>query len=246
MKKIVFVFLLISATQLANAQFKKLLKNPFQKDSSGKYSIGSSLSSLSTDDIAGGLKEALNKGVETGTTKLSAADGFFKDAAIKILMPPEAQKAEKALRSAGLGNEVDKAILTMNRAAEDASKSAAPIFLNAIKTMTITDAVNILKGNDSAATTYLKASTTSALTAAFRPVVDSSLTKVDATKYWTTLTTTYNQIPLVKKVETDLTTYVTGKALEGLFHEIALQEKDIRKNPAARTTDLLQKVFAKQ
>ncbi len=246
MKKIILAFVFLSATILANAQFKNLLKNPLHRDSSGKYSIGSSLSNLSTDDITGGLKEALNKGVESGTAQLSALDGFFKNAAIKILMPPEAQKAEKALRSAGLGNQVDKAILTMNRAAEDASKSAAPIFFDAIKNMTITDAANILKGNDSAATTFLKANTTSALTAAFRPIVDSSLARVDATKYWTTVTTTYNKIPLVQKVETDLTTYVTGKALQGLFHEIALQEKDIRKNPAARTTDLLKKVFAKQ
>ena len=246
MKKISLVVLLVFVTLLSNAQFKKLLKNPLRKDSSGKYSVGSVLSSVSTDDIAGGLKEALNKGVESGTALLSAKDGFFKNAAVKVLMPPEAKKAEKALRSAGLGSEVDKAILTMNRAAEDASKSAAPIFLDAIKNMTITDAVTILRGNDSSATTYLKASTTSALTAAFRPIVDSSLAKVDATRYWSLVTTNYNKIPLVQKVETDLTAYVTGKALDGLFHQIALQEKDIRKNPAARTTDLLKKVFAKQ
>ena len=246
MKKISLVVLLVFVTLLSNAQFKKLLKNPLHKDSSGKYSVGSVLSSVSTDDIAGGLKEALNKGVESGTALLSAKDGFFKNAAVKVLMPPEAKKAEKALRSAGLGSEVDKAILTMNRAAEDASKSAAPIFLDAIKNMTITDAVTILKGNDSSATTYLKANTTSALTAAFRPIVDSSLAKVDATRYWALVTTNYNKIPLVQKVETDLTAYVTGRALDGLFHQIALQEKDIRKNPAARTTDLLKKVFAKQ
>ena len=245
MKKIVFAFLTILVFQVAHAQFRKLLKNPLGRDSSGKLTAGS-LFSGNSNDIAGGLKEALNKGIETGTTKLSATDGFFKDAAVKILLPPEAQKIEKALRSAGLGSEVDQAILTMNRAAEDAAKSAAPIFSDAVKKMTITDAVSILRGNDSAATTYLKANTTSALTTAFRPVVDSSLAKVDATKYWKTLTTTYNQMPFVKKVETDLTTYVTGKALQGLFHEIAVQEKDIRKNPVARTTDLLKKVFARQ
>ncbi len=246
MKKIIVFLILILATQLVHAQKKKSWRNLLHKDSSGTISLGSIASSLSTDDIAGGLKEALNKGVETGTSLLSAQDGFFKNAAVKILMPPEAKKAEKALRNAGLGSEVDKAVLTMNRAAEDAAKSAAPIFLDAIKQMTITDALNILKGSDSAATTYLKASTTSALTAAFRPIVDSSLGKVDATRYWSLLTTTYNKIPLVQKVETDLTTYVTGKALDGLFHEIALQEKDIRQHPAARTTDLLKKVFAKQ
>ena len=246
MKKNNFLFLFLFISAVANAQFKNILRNPLRKDSSGKISIGSAISGLSTDDIAGGLKEALSKGVENSTSLLSAPDGFFKNAAVKILIPPEAQKVEKTLRSAGLGSQVDQAILTMNRAAEDAAKSAAPIFLNAVKQMTITDAANILKGNDSAATTYLKASTTSALTTAFRPVIDSSLAKVDATKYWSTVTTTYNQMPFVKKVETDLTTYVTGKALDGLFHEIALKEKDIRKNPAARTSDLLKKVFSQQ
>lgn len=246
MKKSVLVGLFILLVHLSNAQFRNILKKPLSKDSSGKYSISSVLGGNNSSDIASGLKEALNKGVETGTTKLSAVDGFFKDAAVKILLPPEAQKIEKTLRSAGLGNQVDQAILTMNRAAEDAAKSAAPIFLDAVKKMTITDAVSILKGNDSAATTYLKANTTSALTTVFRPVVDSSLARVDATKYWKTITTTYNQMPFVKKVETDLTSYVTGKALQGLFHQIALQEKDIRINPLARTTDLLKKVFGQK
>lgn len=247
MKKNSLLFLFLFITLAANAQFKNILKNnPIRRDSSGKISIGSVVSGLSSDDIAGGLKEALNKGVESSTGLLSATDGFFKNAAVKILLPPQAQKVEKTLRGIGLNKQVDQAVLTMNRAAEDAAKSAAPIFLDAIRRMTITDALNVLKGNDTAATTYLKANTTSALTAAFRPVIDSSLTKVDATKYWSTITTTYNQLPLVKKIETDLTTYVTGKALDGLFHEIALKEKDIRKNPAARTTDLLKKVFSKQ
>lgn len=246
MKKNSFVILFLLISVFANAQFKTKLKNPFRKDSSGTVSLGSVVSGLSTDDIAGGLKEALNKGVESSTNLLSATDGFFKNAAVKILLPPEAQKVERTLRSAGLGNQVDQAVLTMNRAAEDAAKSAAPIFLDAVKRMTITDAMNILKGNDSAATTYLKANTTSALTTAFRPVIDSSLAKVDATKYWSSLTTSYNQLPFVKKLETDLTTYVTGKALDGLFHEIALKEKDIREHPAARSTDLLKKVFSQQ
>ena len=246
MKTLLFLFGFVCIAQLSHAQFKNLLKTAFGKDSSKTSSIGSVFSSMSSDDIAGGLKEALSKGVETSTNLLSAKDGYFKNAAVKILLPPEAQKIEKTLRGLGLGNEVDKAVLTMNRAAEDATKSAAPIFLNAVKRMTITDAVSILKGNDTAATTYLKANTTSALSAAFRPTVDSSLSKVDATKYWSTLTATYNQLPLVKKVETDLTTYVTDRALQGLFYEIAMEEKKIRKNPAERTTDLLKKVFAKQ
>lgn len=246
MKKLLFAFLLILVAQLTHAQLRNLLKRPLKQDSSRTSSIGSAWSNLRGDEITGALKEALNKGIERSTDLLSSKDGFFKNAAVKILLPPEAQKIEKTLRGLGLDNEVDQAILTMNRAAEDASKSAAPIFLDAVKRMTITDAANILRGSDTAATSYLKASTTSALTAAFRPIVDSSLSKVDATKYWSTLTTTYNQLPLVKKVETDLTTYVTDKALQGLFYEIGAEEKQIRKNPAERTTDLLKKVFAKQ
>ena len=198
---------------------------------------------LSNLDVAGGLKEALNKGVQTSTQKLSVTDGFFKDAVIKILMPPEAQKAEKTLRGMGLGAQVDQAILSMNRAAEDASKSAAPIFIDAIKQMTITDAISILKGGDSAATTYLRLKTTIKLTTAFTPVIKTSLEKVDATKYWNTVIGTYNKVPFVKKVNPDLAAYVTEKALAGLFYEIALEEINIRKNPVARTTDVLKKVF---
>jgi hypothetical protein len=241
--------LLISSTVLfINTSQAQLLKNILKKDSSLQNKVGSLLggntSSLSTTEIAGGLKEALNKGVETGTAKLSAVDGFFKDAAIKILLPPEAQKVEKTLRSAGFSKPVDDAILSMNRAAEDAAKSAAPIFLDAIKQMTINDAVGILKGGDSAATTYLRNKSTAALTEAFKPVISNSLDKVDATKYWNTVFTTYNKLPFAtSKVNPDLTAYVTDKALAGIFHEIALQEAQIRQNPAARTTDLLKKVF---
>ncbi|HVX51029.1 MAG TPA: DUF4197 domain-containing protein [Chitinophagaceae bacterium] len=198
---------------------------------------------LSNLDIANGLKDALNKGVQAGTQKLSITDGFFKNMAVKILMPPEAQKAEKTLRGMGLGDEVDKAILSMNRAAEDACKSAAPIFLDAIKKMTITDAIGILKGGDSSATSYLRVKTTHELTTAFMPVIKTSLDKVDATKYWNTIMTTYNKVPFVKKVNPDLADYVTQKALSGLFYEIAQEEVSIRKNPVARTTDILKKVF---
>ncbi len=243
------VLLFSTGLLYGNALQAQFLKNMLKKDSAlqskaGGLFGGNNNTSLNTSEIAGGLKEALNKGVETGTAKLSAVDGFFKDAAIKILLPPEAQKVEKTLRSAGLGKPVDDAILSMNRAAEDAAKSAAPIFLNAVKEMTITDAVGILKGSDSAATVYLKSKSTLALSEAFKPVIDSSLTKVDATKYWNTVFTTYNKLPFASgKVNPDLTAYVTEKALAGIFHEIALQEQQIRKNPAARTTDLLKKVF---
>jgi Protein of unknown function (DUF4197) len=199
-------------------------------------------SSLSTSDVISGLKEALNNGVNNGTTKLSAVDGFFADAAVKILMPPDAQKVEKTLRNVGLGKQVDDAILSMNRAAEDATKSAAPIFLDAIKQMSIEDAWGILRGGDTAATAYLRKTTTAPLTNAFRPVIESSLEKVDATKYWNTVFTNYNKFSL-NKVNPDLGAYVTDKALSGIFYEIALQEVQIRKDPVARTSDILKKVF---
>jgi hypothetical protein len=202
-----------------------------------------SLGSLGSGDIAAGLKEALSDGVQKGTAQLSAVNGFFADAAVKVLMPPEAAKVESTLRSIGMGKQVDDAILSMNRAAEDATKSAAPIFLNAITKMTIGDAIGILKGTDTAATHYLRISTTDPLTTAFSPVIKTSLDKVDATKYWATLFNAYNQIPFVDKVNPDLTAYVTSKALSGIFYEIALEEQNIRKNPIARTTDLLKQVF---
>jgi hypothetical protein len=200
--------------------------------------------SLSTNDIASGLKEALSTGVTKGTSKLSAVDGFLKDAAIKILLPPEAEKVEKTLRGIGLGKQVDDAIVSMNHAAEDAAKSAAPIFLNAIKSMSITDAWGILKGGDTAATAYLRSKTNASLIEAFKPVIDQSLAKTGATKYWNTLFSSYNKFSF-KKINPDLSSYVTEKALSGIFYEVALQETQIRKDPVARTSDLLQKVFGK-
>jgi hypothetical protein len=198
---------------------------------------------LSTADISAGLKEALTNGTNKGTATLSQVDGFFGNAAVKILLPPEAKKVESTLRSMGLGKQVDDAILSMNRAAEDACKSAAPIFVNAIKQMSFEDAANILRGSDTAATGYLRGKTTADLTSAFSPVIKQSLEKVDATKYWNTLITTYNKIPFQKKVNPDLAAYVTDKSLNGVFYQIALQEKSIRQDPAARTSDILKKVF---
>jgi len=229
----------------SQAQFKNLLK----KDSSGKNGIDkliqktSSKQGLSNDEIVQGLKEALSVGANNASKQLSSVDGFFKDAAIKILMPPEAVKAEKKLRSLGMGKLVDDAILSMNRAAEDASKSAAPIFINAVKQMSIQDAVGILRGGDFAATGYLKDKTTSPLTEAFRPVIDASLAKVNATKYWNTVFTTYNKFS-ADKINPDLAAYVTEKSLAGIFHQVGLEEQKIRKDPMARTTDILKKVFA--
>lgn len=196
----------------------------------------------SSAEIASGLKEALRIGTQNGTARLAAADGFFSNAAIKILMPEEAGKVESTLRSIGLGSLVDKAVLSMNRAAEDAARSAAPIFVNAIKEMTITDAIGILKGGDHAATNYFKDKTTLPLTNAFRPVIEKALTKADATKYWNDVFTAYNKFA-AKPVNTDLTAYVTERALTGIFYEVGQEELKIRKDPAARVTDLLKKVF---
>jgi hypothetical protein len=200
--------------------------------------------SLSSDDIVAGLKDALSKGTQKSTAQLSAVDGFFKDAAVKILLPPEAAKVEKTLRSAGFGKQVDDAILSLNRAAEDAAKSAAPIFFNAIKGMSVQDGVGILKGPDTAATAYLRKSTTAQLTVTFRPTIDSSLQKTGATKYWKTIFDTYNKLPTTfKKVNPDLGAYATEKTLDGVFYYVAVEEKNIRKNPAAQVDDLLKKVF---
>lgn len=209
-----------------------------------KKVTGKGNDSLSTGDVISGLKEALNTGISKGTDKLSSPDGFFKDAVLKILMPAEAQKVEKTLRGIGLGKQVDDAILSMNRAAEDAAKNAAPIFLNAVKQMSINDAWGILKGGDSAATQYLRQKTTASLAQAFRPVIEKSLEKTGATKYWSTVFSSYNKFSF-NKINPDLSSYVTEKAMSGIFYEVAQQEAQIRKDPLARTSDLLKKVFGK-
>lgn len=200
---------------------------------------------LSNEDIIAGLKEALTVGAGNSASILSAADGFFANAAIKILMPPEARKVENTLRNMGMGSYVDKAILSMNRAAEDASRSATPIFKEAIRGMSFQDAMGILKGSDTAATGYLRSTTSAPLTSAFRPVIEESLKKTDATKYWKDVFETYNKLPTTfNKVNPDLAGYCTERALSGLFYQVAIEEKKIRKDPAARVTDILKKVFS--
>ncbi len=239
MKKLFSVlFLAVGLVEMSQAQ--TFLKN-LKKQVTGNSSSGSGLSS---DEIINGLKQALTLGAQKSADKLSAADGFFKDAAVKVLMPPQAQNVEKTLRNLGLGKLVDDAILSMNRAAEDASKSAAPIFVNAVKRMTVQDGLGILRGADTAATGYLRKSTSPELTTAFHPVIDSSLQKTGATKYWKTLFDTYNKLPTTfKKVDPDLASFVTQKAMDGIFYYVAQEEQKIRKDPAAQVTDLLKKVF---
>lgn len=198
---------------------------------------------LTEEEVGMGLKEALNQGVDKGVTQLHKKDGYFKDPQIKIPMPAEAKSVEEKLRKLGQGKKVDEAIESMNRAAEDAAEGAKDIFVASIKAMTVKDAMNILKGEDDAATQYLNKSTRGELAARFQPVIKASLDKVGATKHWKTVFSSYNKIPMVKKVNPDLEKYVTDKALDGLFIQVAKEELNIRKNPGARATDLLKKVF---
>src|SRR5689334_17135091 len=196
-----------------------------------------------TNEVAEGLKEALVKGISNGSDLASQLDGYFKNPRIKIPFPPEVKKVEDKLRQIGLGSEVDRFVMTLNRGAEDAAKEAKPIFITAIKSMTIQDAWGILKGQDDAATQFLKRTTSSQLKDKFKPVIQNSLNKVNATKYYKDIVTRYNQIPLVQKVNPELDDYATDRAIEGLFIMIAKEEKNIRQNPVARTTELLKKVF---
>ncbi len=199
---------------------------------------------LSNLDINNGLKQALQQGLSKSSDQLSAVNGYFGNGAVKILFPPQAQKAEKTLRRIGLNKLCDNIILSLNRAAEDAAKQAKPIFLNAIKHMSIADVAKILVGSQDAATQYFKVTTTSDLTQAFKPVIQNSLNKVGATKYYSDAATEYNKIPFVREMDPDISDYVTQKAIDGLFYQIALEELNIRKNIGARSTPLLKKVFA--
>ncbi len=245
MKNLLSVAIVLLVVTSASAQSFKGVFNKITNRDSGKLSTTNSAmsaSSLTSSQIIAGLKEALTVGTEKSVASLSVMDGFFKNTALKILMPAEALNAEQKLRNIGLGKQVDEAILSMNRAAEDASAKAVPVFVNAIKQMSVTDALSILKGSDSAATAYLKAKTALELTNAFKPIVAQSLDKVNATKYWDGLFSAYNKISF-KKVNPDLSAYVTEKALAGIFYQIALEEQKIRKNPMARTSDILKQVF---
>lgn len=250
MRKIILLSFTFLAVYSSNAQgiFGKINK-ALGKDSTilTKVKTGSSTSGgtgagLSNTDIVSGLREALRVATDSTSKKLSLTDGFFKDAAIKILMPAEAQKVESTLRSVGAGALVDKAILSMNRAAEDAASGVGDIFWASIKQMTVTDGLSILRGGNTAATDYLKKTTTATLTEKMRPVIEASLKKVNATSAWNSVFSKYNMFSKTP-VNTDLTGYVTDKALAGMFYNISLKEQDIRKNPAAQVTDILKKVF---
>ena len=199
---------------------------------------------ISNAEAGSGIKEALAQGIAKSVLQLNTTDGFFKDAIYKVLLPPDAKKIENTLRSLGFNSMVDKAILQINRGAEDAAGYAKPIFVDAIKSMTLNDAIGLIRNGDTSATHFFREKTTDKLMAAFAPVIKSSLDKTEATKYYSEMVTKYNNLPITfKKVNPDLTGYVTERATGALFNLIAKEEVNIRTNLAARTSDLLKKVF---
>lgn len=237
MKKLILLLFFLPLT--VQAQWQDVLNQV--KDQLGKLSTQNS-----SVDIASGLKEALNNGISKQVSKLTATDGFYKNSLVKITLPDEMQKVDKTLRKIGLKKLADDGVKSLNRAAEDAVKEATPIFVNAVKNMSFNDAKSILMGNESAATDYLKGTTTTDLYAKFNPIIQQSIGKVGADKIWTNIIKKYNNLPGTSKVNPDLTDYVTQRALEGVFKMIAVEEKDIRTNLQARSSDLLKKVFALQ
>ncbi|KXK46727.1 MAG: hypothetical protein BWX95_01828 [Bacteroidetes bacterium ADurb.Bin141] len=238
MKRILLAVLILASIQLP----AQSLKNKLSTQSTPNAHLGEG---LPNSEIINGLKEALKVGMNNATASASKVDGFYKNPLIKIPFPKEVSEAEKTMRNIGMDKEVDKFVKTLNRAAEDAAKSAAPIFLNSILKMNIDDGLGILRGGNDAATQYLKNTSNAALIAAFQPIVKNSLDKVNITKYWKPLMTNYNKLPFVNKINPDLNSYVTNKAIDGLFKLIASEELKIRKDPAQRINDLLQSVFGK-
>lgn len=201
---------------------------------------------ITNTEVAAGLRQALNFGIDKQVTKLAQENGFFSNELVRIGLPPELQKVDQTLRDLGMSSLADEGIKVLNRAAEDAVKEATPIFVDAVKQITFTDARNILLGEDTAATGYLAQKTTTPLYNKFNPVITGSLDRVGATQVWTNIINRYNALPLTADVNPDLADYVTQEALEGVFIMIAIEEKDIRNNFASRTTDLLKRVFALQ
>lgn len=201
---------------------------------------------ISNEDMAAGLRQALDLGIDKQVTKLTQKDGFYKNELVKILLPEELQKVDDALRKVGLSSLADEGLKALNRAAEDAVKEATPIFVNAVKDITFNDAKNILLGEDNAATEYLTSKTQTQLYDKFKPVISNSFGKVGADQIWNNLITKYNNLPLTSNVNPDLTDYVTTEALKGVYTMIAVEEKEIRTKVSSRTTDLLKKVFALQ
>lgn len=237
MKKLIYLpvyILLLGLTACAGADIGSILR-------------GAGEATLSERDVANGLKEALVQGITSGSEKAAAEDGFFKNDLIRIPLPEDLRRVESTMRQLGLGGEVDRVILTINRGAENAAREALPIFVSAIRQLTVDDAWSILRGDQDAATAYLRRTTSAELTALFMPRVQESLEEVGATKYYSDLVRAYNAIPTTtRKLDPDLNQYVTDRALDGLFTLVAEEEKNIRENPLQRTTALMRRVFATQ
>jgi len=253
---LLFMLVIAGITQ-TQAQFLKQLKSVVEQatttdtttTTASSDATEETTSTTSTDvdyteeEANSGIKETLISGVTKGVAMVAKENGYFGDELIKITFPEEVQTIEKKLRAIGMGDLVDKAVLSMNRAAEDAASSATDIFVGAIKEMTISDATNLVLGSDTAATHYLKEHTTDELTEKFSPIINTSLETVNATKYWDDVMNAYNKLPLVKKMNPDLGAYVTEKAIDGLFVKIADQEMAIREDPLEQTSSLLKKIF---
>lgn len=230
-----FVFVLSVLTACSSADINKILQ------------AAGGQGPLTQTEVSQGLKEALIQGISKGADQASATDGFFKNELIKILLPEDARRVENTLRQIGLGAEVDRALLTINRGAEKAAMEAKPIFISAIRQLTIQDAFNILKGEPDAATQFLRRTTESQLISLFQPRIQESLDEVGATRYYGDIANAYNAIPLTnRKIDPDLNAYVTQRAIDGLFLLVAQEEKNIRENPMERTTALMKRVFAAQ
>lgn len=237
MKKIILTVLVLALTSCAELQ--QIVNNLPQ----GTIGQGQG---LSNEYIASGLREALDKGIDVQVSKLTAKDGFFRNELVKVLLPEELQKVDKTLRKIGLSKLADEGLKVLNRAAEDAVGTATPIFVNAVKQITFADAKNILLGSNNSATNYLNSKTNEALYSKFNPVIQNSLGKVGATDIWANIIGKYNNVPFTNKVNPNLTDYVTQQALKGVYTMIAVEEKKIRTNFSARTSDVLRKVFALQ
>ncbi len=236
---VIFIFSLLAGNVLLSQNILDKAKEEIKK------TVGNSGNGLSNDDIITGLREALNQGSTKASGSASKIDGFFKNPAIKIPFPPEVAIVEKTARQLGLHKQTDAFVKSLNRAAEEASKEAAPILLSAIKSMTITDGLSILNGGETAATDYLKGKTSAELTARFTPIVKRAIAKAQVAKYWKPVVKKYNKIPGVQKKNPNLESYITEKTVQGLFKLIAQEEVNIRKDPAARATDILKRVFGK-
>ncbi|HRG57695.1 MAG TPA: DUF4197 domain-containing protein [Bacteroidia bacterium] len=243
MKKIFLSALLTISFYSLKAQLKLPSEKINTTIGNAANSVSAGGGTLSESEIAKGLKEALDVGTKNAVGSVSKADGYLKNPKVKIPFPPDVKKVETSVRKVGMNRQADDFVIALNRAAEDAAKSATPIFADAIKAMTLSDAKSILKGNETAATEYFKGKTSSELASKFKPIVQQSMQKVQVTKYWNPLATKYNQLPMTQKVNPDLEKYVTDKAIEGLFKMIAEEEIKIRKDPAARITDILKSVF---